>query len=265
MAIKGVDFGRYTVWGGSQTAKQPVDFVIAGLTSGDHFTERGEKNIEVVKSEPIKMLYHFYEFGMNWLPQVDISIEAMYMTGAYAIWWDFESSGNPLASNYRLAHSMKRVSLESAEAVHALKEEFDDRVGWYLNFDDYGRVKQYAPKSLSESELWIAFPHGSNQYPRPGYVSPEKFWPQTGRPDGDWLIHQYSWVGPSEDYGVENHKEKKGIDLDYINPDRNLYEWLGIEVQPNEPENPPEEKSVYNQALADYQTKIIEAGKELKK
>ena len=83
--MKGVDFGRYTEWGGSHTAKQPVEFVIAALTSGDRFTTRGEKNIEAVKAEPVKMLYHFYEFGTNWLPQVDITIEAMKLTGAYGV------------------------------------------------------------------------------------------------------------------------------------------------------------------------------------
>lgn len=234
--MKGVDFGRYTEYGGSQIAKQQVDFVIAGLTSGDYFTEKGKANIEVVKAEPVKMLYHSYEFTTNWLPQVDIVIEAMWLTGAYGVWWDHETSGIPGTKNYRLTNSMKRVSLESAEAVYALKEEFNGRAGWYLNFSDYYQVMQYAPKSLANSELWIAFPHGSNQYPRPGYISPEKFWPKTGRPEGDWLIHQYSWVGPSEDYGVANYKEKKGIDLDFVNPNRNLLEWLGItEVGP--PEN----------------------------
>ncbi len=252
--MKGVDFGRYTEFGGSQTSNIPIDFVIAGITSGDHFTERGLKNIDVLKDEPVLMLYHFYEFGVNWVPQVDIAIEAMKITGAKAIWWDYESTGNPMGGNYRLRHSIKRTALESHEAVKALKEEFDNRVGWYLNFADYVRCKKYISQSLLETALWIAFPHRSKQYPRPGFVSPDKYWPQTGRPKDDWLIHQYSWIGPSVDYGVLNHKAKKGIDLNFAKP--NLLEWLDID---NQPEPPPatNENETFNRAIDTFTNKLI--------
>lgn len=264
MFAHGVDFGRYTLWERPATSAKPIDFVIAGLTSGDRVTDKGSQNFPVIALEEIRMIYHFYEFKINWVPQVDKFLEVADAADAHYLWWDFEGTMIPYKGNYRGSRqNQQRVALETYEALSKLKENWDGRAGIYCNFNDYNNyLKPYIGQFLRTVDLWIAFPNNKYYDPKPGWL-PDKYWIPTGRPEGDWKFHQYTWGGNSKDYGVVNHLAKKGIDLNICNYTvGEMKAWLGIDSQPEPPLPAP---NGWNEAIDEYKNKIIELGEDLKK
>lgn len=230
MSMHGIDYGRWTEWKRPENPPKPIDFVIAGLTSGDYWTTLGRKNVEAVKAEKRRITYHFYEFKTNWVPQVEVALEAAEAVNAHAIAWDYETQGYPWQTNYPGSKgNIERVANETREALKRLGAHYP--VLLYSNFNNYiNHLKPYIGHVLNDIELWIAYPHAGGYPPRPG-VLPASLWGKTGRPEDDWKFHQYSWHGDAPAYGAVN--EKKEMDLNVFNgTEQELDAFLGISEQP---------------------------------
>lgn len=224
MKPHGIDFGRWTQWRRPENPPQPIDFVVAGITSGRNKVASYEANKPALLKEKRLMAYHFYESGTNWLPQAESFLRTAEELPVRRLWWDYERSG--------ISTLDKRTALETAEALNWLGQRFP-RVGIYANIYDFVALFQkFVPQTAREVEWWISYPGND-----PNLTPPWKWsWGEPDRPFSSCNLYQYSWKGDAQAYGATN--TKKEMDLNVYQGD-NLDAWLGIKngEEPTQPNN----------------------------
>ena len=124
MKPRGIDFGRYTQW---QTSPTPIDFVIAGVTSGNYVVNHYSENLPFYLQEPRLMAYHFFE-PVSAQVQADIFSQKAEECGAKALWIDWE--------NYS-GHALTTGDVNTLTALYGILNARFPRVGIYSNHDSF--------------------------------------------------------------------------------------------------------------------------------
>lgn len=223
----GIDFGRWTQWARPDNPPRPIDFVIAGVTSGNYTIQTYEANKIHLQAEKRLMTYHFYEPHYSAVVQADIYSRRIDELEPKAVWIDWEE--------YRGYVYGKGDVDKITEMVVRLEDKYP-RVGIYANIDDLFIISKYNKELVQRVPLWIAYPPGPNS---PYYEKTDwEDWPPTVLFGKDWEgmlgrswdsvdFLQYDWTGDGPDYGTVN--DKLEIDLDvYQGTMLELDNWLGI-------------------------------------
>lgn len=225
----GIDYGRYTTWARPVDPPQPIDFVIAGVTSGTYQVKSFDVNVPALQLEKRLMTYHFYESGPAWLPQGDLFAKSSALVKSRALWVDYERS--------TYSKLDKRTAFQVAEMLYWLGERFP-RVGIYANIYDFVAFFQKYVGDLADTvEWWVAYPPKNNTNPD---IVPkwDYIWGGPNRSFESCRFLQYSWTGDAQLYGATN--DKKSMDLDsYLGTMAELDEWLDIDEDPGTPVPPP--------------------------
>jgi GH25 family lysozyme M1 (1,4-beta-N-acetylmuramidase) len=251
MKAHGVDYGRWTEWRRPEVSPKPIDFIIAGLSSGDYTPPRVEINMPYIRKEPVAMGYHFYESQINWTKQVGLFLRNAERAKVKALWWDYESNERN--------RFYERTANETMEAIKWLRERFDGIVGLYSNLNDYYvNILPFPVAPFFEDvPWWVAYPDND-----PDDIN-HPWYEKIGRTHS---FYQYSWSGHGPDYGVYNYPDKKAIDLNVFEGSKSLMHiFLGIIDEPPPPPPQPDCTPEYNQAIETYKDKIIEVGEALKR
>ena len=218
MRPHGIDFGRYTTWARNENPPQPVDFVIAGLTSGNYTVPTFEANKDVLLKEKRKMAYHFYEPNYTALVQADLATLRGELIGAQAYWIDWEDTSY---------HTLDGSDVAKVRDIYTILKKRHKNVGVYSNLDDFTMIQRYDPELANEVEWWMAYP---DNYPdRTDY--PGTWGSKINRGFDTIRFLQYSWSGDAQLYGATN--DKKSMDEDvFLGTMDELDAWLGITVEP---------------------------------
>ncbi|MCB2179445.1 hypothetical protein KQH61_05940, partial [bacterium] len=223
----GIDFGRWRQWAEPDNPPKPLDFVIAGVTSGNHVNQMWEANrvtlADYRENGGIVGLYHFYE-PVNALSQIKVFMECVEEINPQFVAVDFEE----LYKGQVLGASDAKIL---KELILALWEYYPrDKVMIYCGHDTWVvNVRKYDPAFFDQVELWLTWPNDAGENTvafHPFYAS------KMGRRFEDVRIFQYSWDGDAPAYGIINGP--LDLDLDVYVHAQPFDEWLGIE--PEEPE-----------------------------
>jgi len=254
----GIDFGRWTQWQPPDDPPKPLDFIIAGITSGDYAVQTFEANKIYIAAEERLMTYHFFE-PISWnsraTPQKQADIYSKYadMVGPKALAVDWENT-----SYFTLG---KGDVFNFISMIEILQMRYP-RVFMYSNISDFEElIVKYAPEFAKDIDLWIAYP------PKSEY-SEWKNWPiyseaRLGRSWDSVSFLQYSWWGDGEAYGVVGGSPVY-MDLNYYQGTmEELDAWLGI--QPSEDDDMSDEKldqilaklDEINTSIKNYGTTIL--------
>jgi hypothetical protein len=226
----GIDYGIWTEASGiKDDSIMQVDFVIIGAASGSRTNNSWAVNKTI--EHPRIMIYGFYHSKGNWLDQAKKWLELALEIGAKAIWLDWERSDlSPFGDNEK-GYDARRA----AEIIFWLRNQFDGQVGIYSNFNDY--IVYFKPYIEDHASIpfWVAWPDEQPDYNSASFHS---WFAKTGRGEGNYQFEQFAWkISADQVLVLEN--DKKSLDGDKWNGTlAELDEWLGIEYEEPDPEDP---------------------------